>query len=58
MLVAGKDSFHKSIFLQMTEGSGSKTYNTNESQDEVDELIKGKLSEEKDRGRGVSEGEE
>ena len=42
MLVAGKDSFHKSFYNLMVEGNRSKTYNTNESQDETEDLIKGK----------------
>ena len=41
MLVAGKDSFHKEYYNHMVEGTRSKTYNTNESQEETDELIKG-----------------
>ena len=41
MLVAGKDSFHREYYNYMTEGTRSKTYNTNESQEETDDLIKG-----------------
>ena len=37
-------------------GQDRKTYNTNESQDEVDELIKGKLSEKKEQDRTGKQG--
>ena len=49
MLVAGKDSFHKSFYNLMVEGNRSKTYNTNESQDETEDLIKGKRERDKER---------
>jgi hypothetical protein len=41
MLVAGKDSFHSEYYSDMVEGTKSRSYNNNESQEETDELIKG-----------------
>ena len=35
----------------MVEGNRSKTYNTNESQDETEDLIKGKRETERQRDR-------
>ena len=42
MLVGGKDSFDNEYYHEMSEGTKSKTYNNNESQEETDELIKGR----------------
>jgi hypothetical protein len=47
MLVGGKDSFDNEIYLEMSEGNKSRTYNNNESQEETDELIKGEVKKEK-----------
>lgn len=41
MLVGGKDSFHSEYYADMVEGTKSRSYNNNESQEETDELIKG-----------------
>jgi hypothetical protein len=43
LLIAGHDSYHKEYYLPMIDGNQSRSYNTNESQEETEEMIKNRI---------------